>query len=431
MNKKIVAILAAIMAAVMVLSLLLGLLVTAVSAASSDEIQSQIDKLKGEKAELDEKLQELEDNLAVNNNEMRNLVSRKNGIDQQIQVLNQQIKLVNQTIAVQNLLIADAQEELDMAQEKLEIMQQTFAKRIRVMEEQGEVSYWAVIFKATSFADLLSRLTMVVEIARADQQQLAQLRQLAAQVEEAKHQLEQAKQEMEQNKQELQQAQEELYVKTSEADGLLLSLIVKSSEYRFQLDEGEKLQHDLMEEIAHNQDLYDEAKYQEWLATSVPPTTTTAPTTAPTTPPSSGSTGGHLTNTVNGITWVTPTKNYALTSRFGWRTHPVTGEPDTFHYGIDLGAAQGTPIYATRDGKVRVTAYQENGAGWYVSIDHYDGYISVYMHMTHYIVYPGQRVKAGDIIGYVGSTGKSTGPHLHFGIAYKGTYVDPLDYIAI
>ena len=94
-----------------------------------------------------------------------------------------------------------------------------------------------------------------------------------------------------------------------------------------------------------------------------------------------------------------------------------------------MGAVQGTPVYATRDGVVRVTAYQANGAGYYVSLGHTGGYISVYMHMTHYIVRQGEYVQAGQIIGYVGSTGGSTGPHLHFGIAKNSTYVDPMLYI--
>lgn len=424
MNKKIATILAGVMAAVMILSLLLSLLATTVGATTSGEIKDQIDQLQGENAELEAQIQELEKNLAENNNELKNMVSRKNGIDQQIALLTSQIELINQTISAQNLLIADAQEELDLAEEKLAALNEAYAARIRVMEEQGDISYWTVIFKATSFVDLLSRLTMVVEIARADQLQLQQLRQVAQQVEEAKLELEEAKQEMEQSKLELERSQEELFVKQSEAEGLLLALIIKSGQYRIELDESEQLQHDLMEEIAHKKELYDEALYAEWLATSVPPTTTTSPTTAPTTSAS----GKFVTRTVNGITWITPTTNYWISSEYGWRKHPIDGVRK-FHYGIDMAAPCGTPIYATRAGKVAVASFQDGGAGWYVSINHGDGYSSIYMHMTHYIVKAGQYVDAGEIIGYVGTSGGSTGYHLHFGIAYKGTYVDPQDYI--
>ena len=99
------------------------------------------------------------------------------------------------------------------------------------------------------------------------------------------------------------------------------------------------------------------------------------------------------------------------------------------HQGVDLAAPKGTPIYATRSGTVTIATYSST-AGNYVQLNHGDGYSSVYMHMTHYEVKVGEYVKAGELIGYVGSTGRSTGPHLHFGISYKGSYVNPMDYLA-
>ena len=170
-----------------------------------------------------------------------------------------------------------------------------------------------------------------------------------------------------------------------------------------------------MNDLANSYNELEDAKYREWLATSVPPTTTS-------------SVSGHVINTVNGITWYTPTKNFRISSEFGMRYHPISGEWK-MHYGIDMAASQGTHVYATRSGYVSVAAYQAGGAGYYVKINHGDGYGSIYMHMTHYIVKTGEYVTAGQIIGYVGSTGGSTGPHLHFGISYNGTYVNPKDYI--
>ena len=94
------------------------------------------------------------------------------------------------------------------------------------------------------------------------------------------------------------------------------------------------------------------------------------------------------------------------------------------HNGVDLPYPQGTPIYASRSGTVTIATYSST-AGNYVSLNHGDGYSSVYMHMTHYVVKVGEYVKAGQLLGYMGSTG----PHLHFGISYKGTYVNPADYM--
>ena len=117
-----------------------------------------------------------------------------------------------------------------------------------------------------------------------------------------------------------------------------------------------------------------------------------------------------------------------MSSPFGNRDAPTAGA-STNHQGIDLSAPEGTPIYASRTGVVTAATFGKS-AGYYVSINHGDGFSSIYMHMTRYVVSKGQAVSAGQVIGYVGSTGVSTGPHLHFGISYNGTYVNPANYIA-
>ncbi len=417
-NKKIVTFIAGLMAAIMILSLLLSLLVSTVHAASSSEIKEQIEQLEKEWEKQQEAIKELEEKLAENNREIKNMVDRKNGIDQQIVVLSDQIVTINQIISAYNLQIADKQDELDAAQERLVVLQKAYQDRIRVMEEQGDVSYWSVIFQANSFADLLGRLTMIAEIAQSDRIRMQQIRDLAQQVEDAKAELALQKEELEVAKLELQHTQAELENKSAEADGLLFALLRAGQEYDELIDEGEQNADDLMNQIDDSWDAYDEAKYREWLATSVPPTTTNTKVK------------GQLTNEVNGIVWYTPTTNFVVTSKFGYRHDPINGKW-TGHNGVDLAAPKNTPIVATRSGMVTFTGYQEDGAGYYVWINHGDGYKSIYMHMTKYIVEDNQYVEAGQIIGYVGTTGRSTGYHLHFGLKYNNTYVDPLDYIKV
>ena len=168
----------------------------------------------------------------------------------------------------------------------------------------------------------------------------------------------------------------------------------------------EALQDELMQEIAAKEKDLKQAKYDEYLAKLA---------LQGENPPSNAS-------------WTTPVSGYTITSPFGIRTHPILGT-QRMHNGIDMACNQGTPIYATRAGTVTVASYQAGGAGYYVSINHLDGFSSIYMHMTNYVVSAGQSVSQGQLIGYVGSTGLSTGPHLHFGISYAGTYVNPLAYI--
>ena len=432
-KKRITAVTASVLAGVMVISLLASLLTGFVSAASSSEIQNQIDILEQEQEALKEQMAQLESDLEANKKDIKSMIARKNGIDQQIALLHAQITVVKQTITAYNLMIADKQDELDMAEKRLGTLYAAYKDRIRAMEEQGEISYWSVIFEANSFFEMLDHINMVAEIARADRQRLDEIRKVAQQVDQARVELQEHKKSLEQQRQELEATEQSLAVKRGEADGLLLELLVKGDEYAFEMDESEKLQHDLMNQIAGLENDKELAEYLEWLATSVPPTTTTTvppttkpkPTVRPTTRPTDPTNQAGSGNVADGYVWYVPTKDYKVTSEFGPRTHPVTGKPNTYHYGIDLAAAEGTPIFATRDGVVRVAAYQEGGAGYYVSLGHEGGYISVYMHMTHYIVKKGEYVKAGQIIGYVGSTGGSTGNHLHFGIAKDGTYMNP------
>ena len=133
-------------------------------------------------------------------------------------------------------------------------------------------------------------------------------------------------------------------------------------------------------------------------------------------------------NPPSSVVWITPVSGYTISSAFGMRVHPVY-KYQLMHNGIDMACPQGTPIYATRAGMVTTASYQAGGAGYYVSINHGDGFSSIYMHMTNFVVSSGQSVSAGQLIGYVGSTGVSTGPHLHFGVSYAGTYVNPMAYI--
>ena len=416
-SRKLVTLFAGVMAAIMLLSLLLGLFAGSVGAASSSEIADQIKDLEAEYEEQQKKLDEIEAKLAENNGQIQNMVARKDGLDQQIMVLHEQIVTINQTISAYNLMIADKQDELDAAEEKLAKLQAAYQSRIRAMEENGDMSYWSVIFQASSFSDLLDRLTMIAEIAQSDRIRMEQIRTLAQQVEESRVELSEQKQQLNEAKQDLEDAQQQLEEKSNEVDCMLLELMAAGGEYQKLLDEGEKLINDLLAEIEEQEKAYDDAKYKEWLATSVPPTTTIK---------------GHLTNTVNGITWFTPTKNYWVSSPFGQREDPFTGAL-VGHNGVDLAAPKNTPIYATRAGLVTQAAYQDKGAGNYIWINHGDGYLSIYMHMTRYIVSVGQHVEAGEVVGYVGTTGRSTGYHLHFGIYNKniGRYVDPLNYIKV
>ena len=421
-RKLFVSILAGIMAAVMLLGLVASFIPTRVSAATSSELKVELDKLKEEKKAIDAKVQELKGKISENNEDMKEMVSQKDLIDQEVGLLYAQVANINDQIATYSLLIADKQELLTAAEENFATLTEKNKERIQAMEEEGEVSYWSVLFQANSFSDLLDRFNMVQEIAAADKRRLQELDEAAKEVAAAKESLSQEKVSLEATKVELDEAQVALEAKRQEADALLAKLVEKGMEYEEYMEESEDLQAQLANDIAKKKDEYDKAKYQEWLATSVPPATRPQA-------PSSNSGSGTGTNNAGGISWKVPISYTAFTSPFGYRNHPISGTKK-FHYGVDLAAPTGRPIYATRSGTVSTASYNSS-AGYYVQINHGDGYRSIYMHMTHYIVRSGQNVSQGQVIGYCGSTGGSTGPHLHFGISYNGNYVNPANYIRI
>ena len=373
---------------------------------SSSQIQQQINELKNKKAEIQKEIDAAQSQYDASYNDMADMVAQKNAIDQEMTLLNDKIEITNEQIAAYSQLIADTQVDLDNAEAELQELSQQHRERIRAMEEQGSISYWEVVFQANSFMDLLDRLNMVEEINASDRRRIEQMRIAADVVNATRDGLEQEKTNLEETRIQLAEDEAALEEKRAQSDELLHELEKQTEEYELLLAESEAKQDDLLLEIAAKEKEYKEAKQNEELARLA---------LQGQNPPSDA-------------TWITPVSGFTLTSAFGMRKHPVLGVV-RMHNGVDLACAQGTPIYATRAGKVTTASYQAGGAGNYVSINHLDGFSSVYMHMTHYVVSVGQSVSQGQLIGYVGSTGISTGPHLHFGVSYAGTYVNPLAYI--
>ncbi|MGN1015406.1 MAG: murein hydrolase activator EnvC family protein [Faecousia sp.] len=431
-RKRLVSILAGVMAAVMLLTLIISLLPTKASAASSSEIRKQINELKAQKKEIEEQIKQVQDDYEKNKDDIADIVARKNVIDQEIGLLSAQIININEQISAFNTLIADKQEELDGAQDRFDQLSQENKVRIRTMEEEGSLSYWEVLFKANDFSDLLDRLNMVEEIAASDQRRLEELDQAARAVEEAQAQLEEEKAELQLTKDELDETQAQLDEKKKEADALLLELLARADELKALEAEYSEQEAEFLKEIAAKEQEYNEVKLAEWLAymatyTTVPPETA-APSEGGNTNGSSGTNSGNNSGGGGASSgWLVPCSYVKLTSPFGNRTSPTAGA-SSYHQGVDLAAPQGTPVYASRAGRVTVAGYG-SAAGYYVTINHLDGFSSIYMHLNNYVVSSGQTVSAGQLIGYVGNSGIATGYHLHFGIAYNGAYVNPASYV--
>ena len=428
-RKRLVSVLAGVMAAVLLLTLLMSILPTFAGAASSGEIRKQIIALQQERKEVQNQIADVKKQYKENENEIADLIAQKNVVDQEIQLLNTQIININEQISAYNLLIADKQDELDTAEDRLEALNQENKERIRTMEEEGEVSYWEVLFKANSFSDLLDRLNMVEEIAASDKRRLQELSDAANKVEEAQAELETEKGELETTKKDLDDTQAEMNEKSKESEALLQELLQKADDLEALEEECKEQENAFLKQIAAMEVQFNAAKQREWeawKATSVPATTAGGGSSG-----SGGNSGGNSGGSSGGSSggWQVPCSYTSITSPFGNRVSPTSGA-STYHQGVDLDTGTGDRVYASRAGVVTVAGWG-NAAGNYVQINHQDGFSSIYMHLSSYCVSAGQIVSAGELIGLTGATGITTGDHLHFGISYNGVYVNPCNYVAL
>lgn len=407
-----------LLAIVLLGSLVSGALIIMVNAASSKEIEQDLIALREEQAKLKEQSDALQSQINENQQQTQTLVSRKADIDQQMEVSRQTIENLNAQIQQYSLLIAQKQDELDASVAEEQALQQQYKTRLRAMEETGSVSYWSILFKASSFSDLLDRVDMIREIAKSDQLMLEKLAAASEKIESERAGLETQLAGLETAKQELAEQQSALEAQRAESDMLILQMTAEFAALSDEYDAAEAAKDELLEQIKKTETEYFNALSAEEAARLAALNAQNNNKV-----PASGSGA----SSESGFLYPLP---YAveITSPFGMRHNPVTGQYSS-HSGVDFGAGQGTSIYACKSGTVTVAGYAE-AWGYYVTINHGDGYSTLYAHMTNYTVSTGDYVAQGDVIGYVGSTGWSTGPHLHLSVLYNGAYVNPMNYVS-
>lgn len=421
---KIVRIISIVLAAVILLSLVSTALIVMVHAASSSEIKSKLADLRAKQAEIQKQSDELEKSIAENKDQTKTLVSQKAEIDQEMEMSRQKIENLNEQIQQLNLLIAEKQTELEASVAKEEALQKQYKARLRSMEETGSVSYWSILFRASSFSDLLDRVDMIREIAESDQLMLKQLSAATQAVETERADLEQQKLDLQQTEDDLAVEQAELETKRAKADTLITQMQVEYASLSDEFLAAEADEAAVREQIKKAETDYFNALAKEQAAAAAAAAAANKPSSGSNSSSSSSSGGASSGGFAFPLAYST-----GVTCAYGPRVHPINGNK-SFHYGVDLAAGMNTEIYATKSGTVTGATYGEAN-GYYVTINHGDGYSSIYAHMTNYVVSAGDTVKQGQLIGYVGTTGWSTGPHLHFEILYNGSNVNPMNYISL
>ncbi len=383
-------------------SLLLNLLPASASAVS----QSEIDALRAKRDAIQE--QRLEKQAVVDElrDEEAGIIEQKRALDERNMYTLQQIQVNEEEIALYDQMIADKEKELFSAQELEQEQLEKYRSRVRAMEENGTLNYLAMILKSNNLGEMLTAIDDIGEIMQSDRELENAYIRARENTEEVKTEYEAYRAEINARQDALRDEQDELAREINEATELLLSVRENLEDKQAEFDA-------IMAEEEATEDAINA------LVAQLEAERTAAAAAAAV--QGGGSSGG---SAYAAGSFIFPVASYVyISSRFGMRVHPITGELKS-HNGMDIASNMGTTVYAA-DGGTVVLAEWYGGYGNCIMIDHGNGYKTLYGHLSYIGVYEGQNVSQGDVIGQVGSTGNSTGPHLHFEVYLNGSRIDP------
>ncbi len=331
--------------------------------------------------EIQEEIEGVKEQQSANAAEREQLDAEINDVYLKIHDLELQIADTSQKIEQKELELTDAQEKSDQ-------QNKAYQKRVKIMVEKGPVSYLEVLFNSKSFSDLLTRVEVIQAVADYDSTLLDRLKAVETEIETLKAELEQEKE----NQQSL--------LSDNEAQKQIL---------QEKIDRNDQLMRELEADLEAYEEEYQKAKAAEEAAWRAANNLTSQNTVY---------TGGQLL-------WPAATTN--ITSYFGPRNRPTAGASSS-HAGLDIGSPRGSNVVAAESGRVIVASWN-SGYGNYIMIDHGGGLVTLYAHNDALLVSVGQSVERGQVIAKCGSTGVSTGPHVHFEVRVNGTAVNPLSYV--
>lgn len=364
-----------------------------------NDVKEEQEQSQQRKEQIENKIQELEVYKADAISYIQKMDAELAEVEAKLEDLGNQ-----QTIKEQE--IAETEIELEDAKKTEREQYESMKLRIQYMYENGNESYLEMLLGAESFADLLNKSEYIAQITSYDRDMLDAYQQTILEVEAKEAQLEEENRELTRLIQESEDEKENLQ-RLIDAKAVVLAgyeADIESGEAEVSALEADmaKMEEELAELEAKLKREEEEAARQAAAARRTY---------------DGGSLGFPMA-------WY-----YRKTSDFGYRNHPIYGQV-LQHNGVDLSADTGTAIYAAYKGTVVVSTYNSS-AGNYIMIDHGSGLMTVYMHCSKLLVSVGETVSKGQTIGLVGSTGNSTGPHLHFSVRLNGSYVDPKPYIGL
>ncbi len=407
------------------------------SAATKQELQDKIDELddkiaanknklnslKNDQAKKKEYLETLERQIETVEEKATKIQTQIQTIDNEIEVLNTEIKQISREITQTEKEIVETENNITSSSDLL-------AAKLRSAYMNGNESTLKILMGADSLASFLTRLEMMKRTSENDKRVIDDFKQQVIDLKKAKVKLEEDKKEVDAKKAEKVDKKSDLLTKKAEYQKTVNSLedqYVEIEEYIADLDKSSAVYQQYIKQLQEEKAQADaeiDRILSEYYATTLP-----AANRDPSAPSSQGGSAGPAY--VSGESWAWPLGNQScyISSPYGYRSASISGW--SFHGGTDIsgGGFYGKAIYASRSGKVITAVTSDRGYGIYVIIDHGDGYSSLYAHMSTRYVSTGDTVQKGQMIGRAGSSGNSTGPHLHFEIRYYGEKKDPMKYV--
>ena len=404
---------------------LLAAVVFAASLPAYAVSQSEIDELQKKLDALEQQAQEQQDVINDLTSQKARFITRKLALDGKIEINRQMIELIGEQIKIYDEIIAEKQAELDKALERETAQTELLRSRIRAMEENSSYSYASFIFDSSSVTELLSRIGDVNDIMHYDKALEEEYMAAREDVESIKKSYEEVRHEQELLQKELDTKQAELDAQVEAAYTMIADIETLSDDAQAEYDaiaEEEAKAEETLQEAIRKRAAEEAAKNAANNANSGGNSGGNGGNSG-----GGGISGGGSATSLSNLQWPVPSCTL-ITSRFGYRVAPTTGA-STYHGGLDIGAGMGASIVAAGAGDV-IYAGDNGGYGKCVMIDHGNGVVTVYAHMSSIGVSYGQYVTAGQYVGAVGSTGVSTGPHCHFEIRINGAQTDPAAYFS-
>lgn len=378
------------------------------SAASKSQLKNRLSELKSARAEANAAVKQL-------SGQAEKYSEKIAALDYQIESTRAELNATNELIKTLTNDIEKKEVELEKTAKTLDEKQDLFATRIRVMYENGETSYMEVLLNSENFSDMLSNMEIVSQIMDYDKQVVQEYKELKSSIETQKASLESDRKDKKNYAASLEDTKKEIESQKKEYKTLKAKV---DKDIALKKSEAERM---LKEQDSINAEIEAISKREAEAARAAREAAKRNNSSSS----SSYSSGGKSYS--GSMVWPCPSYS-RISSPYGYRTHPISGTRK-LHKGLDIAASKGNPIIAAASGTV-VKSYFSSSYGNYVAISHGNGMMTAYAHMTRRMVSVGQQVSAGQQIGTVGSTGNSTGSHLHFEVYNNGSTTNPMNYFS-